>query len=218
MKKLIRDFTILFLSLLISILALFSGVKLYMHVTTEEDIYRLQEVNQVYDYIIVPGAQVYKTKPSLVLKDRLDAAIKLYQQKIAPLIVVSGAYEQRYQKYETEVMKDYLIAQGIPKEAIIEDRGGVTTYDTMIRFYLYESDKTAIISTQKMYADRTTYLAKKVGIDADTVIADNEYQTKGWMAYVREFLAPTKAFFYGEALKPDPKYSLDEIPFQTDGS
>lgn len=213
MKKLVCDIFIILTSFFVSVLALFAGIKLYMYTTTKDQVYEIEKIQETYDYIIVPGAQIYKAKPSPVLQDRLDAAITLYQTGRSKKIVVSGAYEQRYQKYETEIMKQYLIENGIPTTQITEDRGGVTTYDTMIRFSQAKPDATAIITTQKMYSARTTYLAEKVGIKVVTAIADKNYETKGFLPYLREFLAPTKAFFYGELLKPNPQYNLDEIPF-----
>lgn len=214
MKKLIRDILILLGCTILSVITFFAGIKIYMYAITKDNIYNYEEINKTYDYIIVPGAQINEDRPSQVLKDRLDMAIKLYENEISSKILVSGAYEKLFQKYETEIMKNYLIEKGVKKTDIIEDRGGVTTYDTMIRFYQFNSSATAIITTQKMYSTRSNYLAEKVGIKADTVISDLNYKTTNLIAHIREFLTPTKAFFYGDIMKPQPKYSLEEIPFK----
>lgn len=213
MKKLIRDIIIILCSFIISILTFFSGIKLYMYVNTKNFIYELEELNKTYDYVIVPGAQIKKDGPTKVLKDRLDMAIMLYQKEISKKIIVSGAYEKSLGKYESETMKEYLIEKGIPGDVIIEDRAGVTTYDTMIRVYNFTKDQTAIISTQTMYASRSIYLAHQVGLKADVVTSDLTYKNQNLFAYIREFFAPTKAFYYGEILNPLPKCSLDNCPF-----
>lgn len=213
MKKLFHDILIILASLIVSILFLFSGIKFYIHINTKNNIYDQAEIKNNYDYIIVPGAQIKKEGPSLVLKDRLDMAAFLYQAGISSNIIVSGAYEESLNLYETEIMKDYLIKLGIPSNHILEDRAGVTTYDTMIRAYQFDNNQTAIISTQAMYASRSAYLAKQVGLKADVVTCDLAYKNQTVFAYIREFLAPTKAVYYGEVLHPLPKKSLDEVPF-----
>lgn len=187
-----------------------------MYVNTKNFIYEVEDLKEKYDYVIVPGAQIKENGPTIVLKDRLDMAMNLYTNKIAAKIIVSGAYETTLKKYESEAMKDYLIKSGIPSDVILEDRAGLTTYDTMIRSHYFDQNQKAIISTQKLYASRSIYLAHQVGLNADVVTSDLTYKHQSIFSYVREFFAPTKAFYYGEILNPLPKYSLDESPFLTE--
>ena len=60
-----------------------------------------------YDCIIVLGAGVRKDgTPSPMLRDRLDKGIELYNQGVAPKIIMSGDHGQnRYD--EVSVMKQY---------------------------------------------------------------------------------------------------------------
>ena len=74
-----------------------------------------------YDSILVLGAQV---KPdgslSLQLKWRLDKAIEYYEKQPCP-IVCAGAMAGTEPRPEGDVMREYLIAQGLPADEVISD-------------------------------------------------------------------------------------------------
>lgn len=191
-----------------------AGIKVYMEVTTQDLIYSEEKIDALtdIDYIIVPGAQIVGDQPSLYLQKRLDMAVKLYKKGVADTIVVSGGHNNKEKKEEADVMKNYLIEQGIPSYHIYKDYGGTNTYQTMARSALFFKGKKAVITTQKMYAARSVYLAETVHLDAVAVESDLGSYTSNPFAYFREFLAPTKAFLY-RLIKPDPKYSIEKLPF-----
>lgn len=94
---------------------------------------------------------------SSYLKGRLDETVKLYQQEYFPLIVVSGG-ENEFGLSETKIMKDYLIEQGIPTNAIIEDAEGINTAATaknMVAIMQKSSAQSAFIITQFFHVPRT---------------------------------------------------------------
>jgi len=72
------------------------------------------------DAIAVFGAAEYDGRPSPVLRARLDHALGLYEQGIAPLIItLGGAGDEAHS--EGGVGHDYLLARGVPESQIIAE-------------------------------------------------------------------------------------------------
>ena len=81
------------------------------------------------DAIIVMGAAEYRGHPSPVFKLRLDHAVHLYQQHLAPYILTTGGPGGDPSFTEGGVGRSYLIDRGIPAESIIvETEGDSTAY------------------------------------------------------------------------------------------
>jgi uncharacterized SAM-binding protein YcdF (DUF218 family) len=84
------------------------------------------------DAIAVFGAAEYDGKPSPVLRARLDHALTLYHQGIAPLIVtLGGAGDEAHS--EGGVGHDYLLAHGIPESQIIAETQSINTAESARR-------------------------------------------------------------------------------------
>ena len=83
------------------------------------------------DAIVVLGAAQYNGRPSPVLKARLDHAIELYRQGLAPTIVVTGGIGAGDRMSEAAVGHRYLRAQSIPDSAIVVRPDGRTTEESM---------------------------------------------------------------------------------------
>lgn len=84
--------------------------------------------------IMVFGASVHDTAPSGELRSRLDHAFTLWQELAAPVCVVSGGIDRGVD--EVDVMAQYLVDLGMPREAVVAGRPGHNTrasVDTMVR-------------------------------------------------------------------------------------
>ena len=82
---------------------------------------------------IVPGARVRSNgRPTLALRQRLDAAALLYQQGAVSHVLVSGDNGQEHYN-EPVAMQQYLRDLGLPAEAITLDYAGFDTWDTCLR-------------------------------------------------------------------------------------
>jgi len=79
------------------------------------------------DVIVVMGAAEYRGHPSPVLKSRLDHAVQLYQQHLAPYIMTTGGPGGDPSFTEGGVGRSYLIDRGIPAESIIVENEGDST-------------------------------------------------------------------------------------------
>ncbi len=144
-----------------------------------------------FDCILVLGAGLTKEgTPGLMLSDRLNTAISLFQAGFSEKILVSGDRREGYD--EVTAMRRYLLQAGIDGSAIIEDGNGYSTHESMEN--LKESNEAfcVLIVTQAYHLPRALFLATVHGLDA-TGIAAEEKRYKG-QTYrdVREFAACVK--------------------------
>jgi len=95
-------------------------------------VYRVSRLDQREraDAIVVLGAAQYNGRPSPVLKARLDHALELYREGLAPMVVVTGGIGPGDRMSEATVGHKYLRAQ-LPDSAIIVRPDGRTTEESM---------------------------------------------------------------------------------------
>jgi uncharacterized SAM-binding protein YcdF (DUF218 family) len=79
------------------------------------------------DLILVLGAAEYRGRPSPVLKARLDHALDLYRQGMASRIMTTGGSGGDPVFTEGGVGRTYLIANGVPPDAVIVETEGEST-------------------------------------------------------------------------------------------
>jgi uncharacterized SAM-binding protein YcdF (DUF218 family) len=84
---------------------------------------------QPADAIAVFGAAEYSGHPSPVLHARLDHAVTLYREQIAPVIITLGGNAGAADSDNTEgaVGRDYLLANGVPYDHIIAETESTDT-------------------------------------------------------------------------------------------
>jgi uncharacterized SAM-binding protein YcdF (DUF218 family) len=86
---------------------------------------------QPADLILVLGAAEYRGRPSPVLERRLNHALWLYHQNLAPRILTTGGKGGDPVFSEGEVARAYLTKHDVPAEAIlVESEGATTVYST----------------------------------------------------------------------------------------
>lgn len=117
------------LALLVIALVAAWGVPLYRRVAATAG---LQEIRPA-DVIIVFGAAEYSGRPSPTFKARLDHAFELYRERLAPIVIVTGGGAADPQFTEGGVGRDYLIARGIPDNAIIAEMHASDTHQSAER-------------------------------------------------------------------------------------
>lgn len=161
------------------------------------------------DYVIVPGCLVYKNgKPSYALEDRLNGALKLYQEKKVPKIILSGAAR------ENQAGKRFLMQRNVSEGDILIDDGGLDTYSTIYRCKQAFKDKTFIVCTQKKYFKRTGYLISKLRMNGYCMGIDKHQYKKEIYERFRDFFASDKAWIECNITKPEPYYSLKKLPIK----
>ncbi|MGA8159330.1 MAG: YdcF family protein [Acidobacteriaceae bacterium] len=106
------------------------------------------------DAIAVFGAAEYDGRPSPVLRARLAHALELYQRGLAPMIITLGGGDPSDRHSEGGVGHDYLIAHGVPEEAIIAETKSDDTEES---------------------AERLAVIARKNGFRSIDVVSDGTH-------------------------------------------
>lgn len=168
------------------------------------------------DCIIVLGAGIVAGRPSISLANRLDKAIEVYNLGHTNKILVSGDHGQSNYD-EVNVMRNYLLEKGIPKEDIFMDHAGFSTYDSMYRARSVFKVTSAIVVTQKLHLRRALYIGDQMGIKCTGVEAANSTAKSTAFQSIREYPARVKAYLQCEILHSKPKYLGEVIPISGSG-
>jgi uncharacterized SAM-binding protein YcdF (DUF218 family) len=83
------------------------------------------------DVIVVLGAAQYDGRPSPVFRARLDHALTLYRQGVAPSIAVTGGQRPEDRVTEATAARNYLFDHGVPEEAILRVPEGSSTWESL---------------------------------------------------------------------------------------
>jgi SanA protein len=171
---------------------------------------------QMSEVVMVLGASVHPDgQPSSILEDRLLTAIDIYKAGKAKKFLLSGDNGQ--QDYdEVNVMKAYLLHEGIPAGDIFLDHAGFDSYDSLYRARDIFGLKSFTIVTQAFHLPRTIYLGRSLGLDVHGVAADRHEYVKIDIFKAREWLANVKAVF-DVLFKSKPTYLGDPISIEGDG-
>jgi uncharacterized SAM-binding protein YcdF (DUF218 family) len=121
--------------------------------------------------IIVLGAAEYDGRPSPVLAARLDHAIQLYRDGIAPVIVVTGGRQPGDRFTEAGASADYLHKHGIPDAAILRETTGRTSWESLeaaARFLDQRHMRRVVLVSDPYHSERIKAIAHEVGLYALT--------------------------------------------------
>lgn len=206
MKKMIKLIIIFLIIVGIFIL----GINFYVKISTKKQIIADEQCKELenVDCIVVLGAGIWGDKPSPMLEDRLNQAISLYKNKVAPKIIMSGDHG-KIDYDEVKVMKNYAIEKGVPSEDIFMDHAGFSSYESIYRAKEIFQAKRIIIVTQKYHLYRALHIANKLNIEAYGSGADPRQYQGAIYREIREILARNKDFVKC-IFKPKPTY-LGEI-------
>ena len=150
-----------------------------------------------------------------MLEDRILKAIELYENGVAPKIIMSGDHG-REEYDEVNIMKNYAIEKGIPSEDIFMDHAGFSTYDSIYRAKHIFEVKNIVIVTQEYHLFRALHIANKLGINALGVNSDPRKYSGQTYREIREILARNKDFVKA-TFKPKSTYLGDTIPVNGNG-
>jgi len=117
------------------------------------------------DYIIVLGAQVKENGPSAVTKYRLNRAIEYLNENEETIVIVSGGKGSNEPAPEADVMKEYLIQNGIDEDRILtEDKSLNTSENIAFSAELIDIENDSIgIVTNNFHVFRAVMLARGYG-------------------------------------------------------
>lgn len=141
------------------------------------------------DYLIVLGAGVNGTVPSLSLKERLDAAYNYLQAHPDTLCIVSGGQGSGEEITEAACMFRYLTEAGIdPRRIIQEDKATSTRENLSFSLALMETPSQSRIGilSSEYHLCRAHLMAKAQGIDPVMIPAETTWLSLRMNYYLRE--------------------------------
>ncbi|HIZ08485.1 MAG TPA: YdcF family protein [Candidatus Eubacterium avistercoris] len=145
------------------------------------------------DYVIVLGAQVYESGPSMILRYRLDRAVRYLEENPDTVCIVSGGQGYNEPFPEAEGMAEYLISRGISAERIIKEDQSKNTEENIRNSmeYLDRSSSVGII-TNNFHVFRAMQIAKDAGLEDAWGIASGSPPRYLPNNMLREFFAEIK--------------------------
>lgn len=123
------------------------------------------------DAIVVLGAAQYDGVPSPVFAARLDHALRLYEQGIAPVIVVTGGRQAGDRFTEATAAATYLHQRGVPDAAILRETTGRSSWESLrasARFLEARGIESVVLVSDPYHSARIDAIASEVGLDGVT--------------------------------------------------
>lgn len=147
------------------------------------------------DYLIVLGAGVNGTEPSLSLWERITAAKEYLDAYPEAIAIVSGGQGSNEDITEAQCMYNELVELGADPQRIWMEPEATSTLENL-RFSLdlieertgTRPHKAAIVSSE-YHLHRAEMLAKELGLDAELVPAHTSYPILRANYYLREIFA-----------------------------
>lgn len=145
------------------------------------------------DYVIILGAKVNNTTPSVSLKYRIEEGVEYLLANKNTKVIVSGGKGSDEGISEAQCMKDELVKAGIDEDRIIMEDNSFSTKENLTnsKAFIEEKDAVVIISNG-FHIYRALHLAKELGY---THVYGDGASSTTWLIpanYVREFVAVIK--------------------------
>ena len=133
-----------------------------------------------YAWIVVLGAAQYGGRPSPALERRLLAALALYQKGLAPRIAVAGGKAAGDTLSEGEAGCRYLMARGVPREALLCETRSQSTYQNLL-FLRPHLEGRVLLVTDALHLPRALFLARLLGLKAEGHPVPGRYPPQYWL-------------------------------------
>lgn len=157
------------------------------------------------DYIIVMGAGINGTRPSLSLSDRLERALVWLEENPDAAAVVSGSRAEDEAVSEAQVMYDWLIGRGVsPSRVLMEEQADNSYENILYSLAVIEADggdpsgRVALLSNG-YHLHRLRYIARRLGCQPVCVAARASRPSLAVNYAVREGFAMWRYWLFGMA-------------------
>jgi uncharacterized SAM-binding protein YcdF (DUF218 family) len=121
------------------------------------------------DAIVVMGAAQYDGRPSPLFAARLDHAIELFHEGVAPRLIVTGGKREGDRTTEAATARAYAVQHDVPEDAILVEDTSRTTLQSIrgVEALMRDSGlRTAVFVSDPTHMLRVLRMAADVGIDA----------------------------------------------------
>jgi uncharacterized SAM-binding protein YcdF (DUF218 family) len=119
--------------------------------------------------IVVLGAAQYDGAPSPVFEARLEHAADLYDEGIAPVVVVTGGKQEGDRFTEAAAGAEYLHARGVPDAAILRETTSRSSWESLAasaRFLEERGLDRIVLVSDPFHSLRIEAIADELGLDA----------------------------------------------------
>jgi uncharacterized SAM-binding protein YcdF (DUF218 family) len=120
------------------------------------------------DAIVVLGTEEYRGWPSPRFSARLDHALSLYEEGVAPLVVVAGGDPEGDSYTEADAGESYLEYYGLPSDALLTV-GGDNTYQNLQEMKALaeqEGLENVVLVSERFHMFRSLVIADDLGLRA----------------------------------------------------
>jgi uncharacterized SAM-binding protein YcdF (DUF218 family) len=128
-----------------------------------------QDSRPASDAIVVLGSAQYNGVPSSIFEARLEHALDLYEEGVAPVVVTVGGKAAGDAFTEAEAGRDYLAAAGVPADALLAVPEGADTLQSMREVSSAFAERgwsSAVLVTDPWHAMRAERMAEDAGLTA----------------------------------------------------
>lgn len=142
------------------------------------------------DAIVVLGAAQYDGEPSPALRERLDHAVQLFADDVAPIIWVTGGRQPGDRFSEASASSRYLIRNGVPDGSILLETNGVNSYQSLAaaaRYLRDDEQHDVLLVSDPWHAYRIAAISREVGLRPRvSPSSDAEWSATGVRRLLRE--------------------------------
>jgi uncharacterized SAM-binding protein YcdF (DUF218 family) len=166
------------------------------------------------DAIVVLGASQYNGTPSPVFAARLDHAVTLYDEHVAPHIVTVGGKEPGDVYTEAAAGRTYLAQHGVPRSAIVAVQTGRDTLRSLRAVdaeFKVKGWHTAVLVTDPWHCLRSRTMARDLGITAYTSPERTGPAVASRSVEIRYIARETEAYIYYKIFHNDDEHSAGVI-------
>ncbi|HSK60303.1 MAG TPA: YdcF family protein [Actinomycetospora sp.] len=123
------------------------------------------------DMILVLGAAQYDGRPSPVFRARLQHALELYSEGVAPRIVTVGGAAAGDAFTEAQAGEQWLVENGVPGQALLpvdEGRDTFESFEAVAAVAEQRGWRSAVLVSDPWHSLRSRTMAADVGLEATT--------------------------------------------------
>ena len=141
-------------------------------------VWRTSHVDQYNsaDAIVVLGAAQYNGKPSPVLEARLEHALYLYRNQVAPVIITTGGKAPGDNYTEAGTSAAWLEQNGVPSDSVLSENTGTDTVQSMVNVSdLADQNaiRTIVMVSDPLHSERLKTIASALGFDSSYTSPDS---------------------------------------------
>ena len=159
---------------------------------------------QEADVVIVLGAGVNGTVPSLSLHDRLVGTLDYLNAHPVCVAVVSGGQGENEDITEAKCMYDWLVAAGISPDRLLQEDKATSTLENLQYSKViidadprFSDDCVIGVVSSEYHLHRAKRIAQHLDIPVIGVAAKTSYPTVRMNYFIREAFAMTEIYVFG---------------------